>query len=149
MNKFIITLAVAALALGALAQDNDSSAERGRSHERGRMQGRGRSRERGRMQANPDAKLHRFSTTIEKERPELNQETKDLIAAYRRDPSDENRAALRRQVAKNYAAIVARKKAKLEELKRTARAIQSSLWTLMPRPREHAAAMTSGATAGR
>ena len=101
------------------------------------------------MQANPDAKLHRFSTTIEKERPELNQETKDLIAAYLRNPSDENRAALRRQVAKNYDAIVARKKAKLEELKRTARAIRSSLWTPMPRPREHAAAMTSGATAGR
>ena len=87
MNKFIITLAVAALALGVLAQDNDSSAERGRSHECGRMQGRGRSRERGRMQANPDAKFHRFSTTIEKERPELNQETKDIIAAYRRDPT--------------------------------------------------------------
>ena len=73
------------------------------------------------MQANPDAKLHRFSTTIEKERPQLNQETKDLIAAYRRNPSDENRAALRKQVAKNNDAIVARKKAKLEELKRTAR----------------------------
>ncbi len=39
----------------------------------------------------------------------------------RRDPSDANRAALRRQVAKNYDAVVARKKAKLEELKRTAR----------------------------
>ena len=121
MNKFIITLAIAALALGVLAQDNDSSEERGRSHERGRMQGRGRSRERGRMQANPEAKLHRFSTTIEKERPQLNQETKDLIAAYRRNPSKENRAALRKQVAKNYDAVVARKKAKLEELKRTAR----------------------------
>ena len=121
MNKFIITLAIAALALGVLAQDNDSSEERGRSHERGRMQGRGRSRERGRMQANPEAKLHRFSTTIEKERPQLNQETKDLIAAYRRNPSEENRAALRKQVAKNYDAVVARKKAKLEELRRTAR----------------------------
>ena len=82
MNKFIITLAVAALTLGAFAQENDSTAERRRSHERGRMQGRGRSRERGRMQANPEAKLHRFSTAIEKERPQLNQETKDLIAAY-------------------------------------------------------------------
>ena len=55
MDKLIITLAVAALTLGAFAQENDSTAERGRSHERGRMQGRGRSRERGRMQANPDA----------------------------------------------------------------------------------------------
>ena len=75
----------------------------------------------GKMQENPDAKLHRFSTTVEKERPQLNQETNDLIAAYRRNQSDENRAALRRQVAKNYDAIVARKKAKLEELKRTAK----------------------------
>ena len=90
MNKFIITLAVAALALGAFAQENDSTAERGR------MQGRGGSRERGKMQANPDAKLHRFSTTIEKERPQLNQEMKDLIAAYRRNPSDANYAAPRR-----------------------------------------------------
>ena len=115
MNKFIITLAIAALTLGAFAQEND------RTTGRGRIQGRGRSRERGRMQANPDAKLHRFSTTIEKERPQLNQETKDLIAAYRRNPSDANYVALRKQVAKNYDAIVARKKAKLEELKRTAR----------------------------
>ena len=72
-------------------------------------------------QANPDAKLHRFSTTIEKERPQLNEETKRLIAAYRRDPSDANYAALEAQVARNYDAVVARKKAKLEELKRTAR----------------------------
>ena len=71
--------------------------------------------------ANPDAKLHRYSTTIEKERPQLNDETKQAIAAYRRDPSDANRAALRKQVERNYDAIVARKKAKLEELKRTAR----------------------------
>ena len=71
--------------------------------------------------ANPDAKLHRFSTTVEKERPQLNEETKKLIAAYRRDPSDENRAALRKQVERNYDAVVARKKAKLEDLKRTAR----------------------------
>ena len=63
MNKLIITFAVAALALGAFAQ------------------------KRGGMQANPEAKLHRFSTTIEKERPQLNQETKDLIAAFRRNPT--------------------------------------------------------------
>ena len=97
MNKIIITAVVAAVALGTLAQ------------------------ERGRMQANPEAKLHRFSTTVEKERPQLNKETRDLIAAYRRDPSDANRAALREQVARNYDAVLARKKAKLEELKRTAR----------------------------
>jgi len=70
---------------------------------------------------NPDAKLHRFSTTIEKERPRLNDETRQLIAAYRRDPSEANYAALKAQVERNYDAVVARKKAKLEELKRTAR----------------------------
>ena len=73
------------------------------------------------MRENPDAKLHRFSTTVEKERPQLNDETKRLIAAYHRNPTDENRAALRKQCAINYDNIVKRKKAKLEELKRTAR----------------------------
>ena len=109
MNKLIITLAVSALAICTFAQGGGEGRRRGRPQERGGME------------ANPEAKLHRFSTTIEKERPQLNQETKDLIAAYRRNPSDENRAALREQVAKNYDAVLARKKAKLEELKRTAR----------------------------
>ena len=72
-------------------------------------------------QTNPDAKLHRFSTTIEKERPQLDEETKRLISACQRNPSKENLAALRKQIEKNYDAVVARKKAKLEELKRTAR----------------------------
>lgn len=67
MNKLIITLVVSALAICTFAQ------ERGEGRRRGRPQ------ERGGMEANPEAKLHRFSTTIEKERPELNQETKDLI----------------------------------------------------------------------
>lgn len=67
------------------------------------------------------AKLHRFSTTVEKERPELNEETKRLIAAYRRNPSEANRAALEKQVRANYEKVLDRKRAKLEELKRTAR----------------------------
>lgn len=70
---------------------------------------------------NSEARLHKFSTTIEKERPELDEETKALIAAYRKSPTAANRAALKKKVEKNYDAIVARKKAKLEELKRTAR----------------------------
>ena len=74
-----------------------------------------------RREANPDAKLHRFSTTVEKERPELDEETKRLIAAFRRDPSDANRAALRAKVAANYDAVVARKVAKLEDLRKTAK----------------------------
>lgn len=70
---------------------------------------------------NGEAKQFKFSTTIEKERPELNEETKRLIAAYRRDPSEANRAALRRQVEINYDKVIERKKAKLEELKQTAK----------------------------
>ena len=72
-------------------------------------------------QVNPEAKQFRYSTTIEKERPELNEATKACIAAYRRDPSAENYAALQRQVEANYDAVIARKQAKLEELRRTAR----------------------------
>ncbi len=71
--------------------------------------------------ANGESKQFRFSTTIEKERPQLNEETKRLISACRRDPSDANLAALRRQIEINYDKVVARKKAKLEELKRTAK----------------------------
>ncbi|MDO4551505.1 MAG: SUMF1/EgtB/PvdO family nonheme iron enzyme [Planctomycetia bacterium] len=70
---------------------------------------------------NSDAKQFKFSTTIEKERPELNEETKRLISAYRRDPSKANLAALKKQVELNYDKVLARKKAKLEELKRTAK----------------------------
>ncbi len=68
-----------------------------------------------------EAKQFKQSTTIEKERPQLDKETQQLIAAYRRDPSEANRAALRKQIAINYDKVVERKKAKLEELKRTAK----------------------------
>ena len=67
------------------------------------------------------AKQFKYSTTVERERPELDEETRRLIAAYRRDPSEANRVALRRKVEQNYDAVVAKKKAKLEELKRTAK----------------------------
>ncbi len=68
-----------------------------------------------------EPKQFKFSTTIEKERPELDEETRKLIAAYHTNPSEENRAALRRQVERNYDKVIERKKAKLEELKRTAK----------------------------
>lgn len=74
-----------------------------------------------RRRANPEAKQFKYSTTIEKERPELNEETKRLIAAYRKNPTDANYQALRRQEEINYDKVVERKKAKLEELKQTAR----------------------------
>ena len=66
-------------------------------------------------------KLYRFSKTTEKERPELDAETKALISAYRRDPSEANRAALEKKVRANYNAVIARKQAKLEELRKTAK----------------------------
>lgn len=70
---------------------------------------------------NNGARQFRYSTTVEKERPQLNEATKRLIQAYRRNPSEENEKALRIQIGKNYDAVLAKKKAKLEELKRTAR----------------------------
>ena len=70
---------------------------------------------------NEEAKLHKYSTTIEKERPELNEETKKLVTVYRRDPSQSNRAALKKQLEINYDKLVERKKEKLEELKQTAK----------------------------
>lgn len=70
---------------------------------------------------NPEARQFRFSKTVEKERPELNEATKACISAYRRDPSPANYEALKRQVEANYDAVIARKQAKLEELRQTAR----------------------------
>lgn len=99
--KIMLTIGVAALCCAAVAEDAGAA--------------------RGARQVNPEAKLHRFSTTVEKERPEITEETKALIAAWRRDPSEKNRAALRKQVAANYDKVLARKKAKLAELKRDAR----------------------------
>ena len=74
-----------------------------------------------RRQPPEGAKLHKFSTTVERERPELNEETRALINAYRRDPSEANRKALEKQVLANYDKVIARKKAKLEELRKTAK----------------------------
>ena len=72
-------------------------------------------------QTNPEAKLFKYSTTIEKERPQLNDETKHLIAAYQKNPTQANYNALRKQAEINYDKVVERKKAKLEELKKTAK----------------------------
>jgi len=65
------------------------------------------------------SEMFKYSTTVEKERPELNEETKRLIAEYRKNPTAENYNALRKQAEINYDKVVARKKAKLEELKKT------------------------------
>lgn len=73
------------------------------------------------MKVNPEAKSFKYSTTVEKEKPKLNDVTKNLIAAYRNNPSLENENALRKQIGINYDKVVAKKKAKLEELKKTAK----------------------------
>ncbi len=73
------------------------------------------------MKINPDAKSFKYSTTIEKERPELDDITKELIRTYRLNPTEANKNALRKQIEINYDKIVARKKVKLSELKQTAR----------------------------
>jgi len=77
--------------------------------------------QRGHKQVNPESKQFKYSTTVEKERPELDEETKRLIAAYRKSPTQANYDALRDKVAKNYDAVVTKKQAKLEELKRDAK----------------------------
>lgn len=73
------------------------------------------------MQINPAAKSFKYSTTVEKERPQLSAETQKLIANYRQNPTQSNYNALRNEVAKNYDKVLTKKKAKLVELKQTAR----------------------------
>ena len=61
--------------------------------------------------------MFEHSDFIEKEHPELDQETKRLISLYQREPSDENYENLRAAVIRNYDAVLVRKEAKLAELK--------------------------------
>src|SRR5574344_2098708 len=70
--------------------------------------------------ADDGLKQFTHNSIVEKERPELNEATKKLISVYQRDPSAANLAALRKQVEANYDAVIARKQAKLAELKREA-----------------------------
>ena len=73
------------------------------------------------MQINPEAKTFKYSTTIEKERPQLDNVTRGLISAYRQNPTEANKQALKTQIGINYDKVVAKKKAKLEELRKTAK----------------------------
>lgn len=73
------------------------------------------------IQVNPEAKSFRYSTTVEKERPVLDDITKGLISAYQKNPTEANKQALRNQIAINYDKVLAKKKAKLAELKQTAK----------------------------
>ena len=61
--------------------------------------------------------MYNNSDFIEKEQPELTEETKKLISLYQRNPTEENYQNLRNEVIKNYDAVIAHKKEKLAELK--------------------------------
>lgn len=58
---------------------------------------------------------------VEKDRPELDQATKNALVAYHKDPTEENKTTLLQQMGIRYDKVVARKKAKLRELEREAR----------------------------
>ncbi len=57
------------------------------------------------------------SSFVEKEQPELSEETKELISIYQKDKSLENYLLLKEEVIKNYDAVIDKKEVKLEELK--------------------------------
>ena len=61
--------------------------------------------------------MYENSDFIEKEQPELSDETKELISLYQRDPTKENYFNLRDMVMENYNAVLDRKEEKLAELK--------------------------------
>ena len=63
------------------------------------------------------ANMFENSDFIEIEQPEINEETKKLISLYQRNPSEENYNNLRNQVIANYDAVLAKKEAKLAELR--------------------------------
>ena len=54
---------------------------------------------------------------VEKEQPELSEESKALISAYQKNPTEENYLALRESVIKNYNSVLAHKESKLAELR--------------------------------
>ena len=66
------------------------------------------------MQINPQAKSFKYSTTVEKERPQLDDVTRGLIAAYQKNPTEANKQALRNQIAINYDKFLQRKKQNLQ-----------------------------------
>ena len=66
---------------------------------------------------NGDMNMYQNSDFIEKEQPELTEETKQVISAYQKNPTMENYLALRDIVIENYDAVLVRKEAKLAELK--------------------------------
>ena len=61
--------------------------------------------------------MYENSDFIEKEQPELSEETKQLISLYQKNPTEENYMNLREKVIEDYNAVVERKETKLSELK--------------------------------
>ncbi len=61
--------------------------------------------------------MYQNSDFIEKEQPELDDETKQLISLYQKNPNDENYLKLREKVIEDYNAVVERKETKLNDLK--------------------------------
>ena len=53
----------------------------------------------------------------ERQRLQIDDETRKLIAAYRSDPSEANKAALKKKVEANYDKMLEQRKAKLKEMK--------------------------------
>ena len=66
---------------------------------------------------NDGMNMYENSDFIEKEQPELSEETKQLISLYQKNPTEENYLNLREKVIEDYNAVVERKEAKLSELK--------------------------------
>lgn len=67
--------------------------------------------------ADDDMLMYKNSDFIEKEKPELSDETKRLISIYQKSPTEENYLNLQNAVIENYNAVLERKEAKLEGLK--------------------------------
>ena len=65
--------------------------------------------------------MYQYSTTLETEKPELDEITKQLVSSYQKNPTQENYDNLRAQVEINYEKVLDKKKAKLQELKETAK----------------------------
>lgn len=65
---------------------------------------------------NDESLMYKNSDFIEKEQPELTDETKKLISAYQKEQSIDNYLKLRDEVIKNYNAVLDRKEQKLAEL---------------------------------
>ncbi len=122
--KTIVTCALATLCLMAFAQQGErhrrpDGGERPRRHAMGgdEMHRRGTGPQGGEYGGE---RSRRFSGDGERRRPQFSEETRKLIAAYHRDPTEANKAALRKQVEADYEKRIERKKEQLAELKRAA-----------------------------